>query len=273
MSLSFKSFRLFAIYGTRGYGDIDSERLKTLLFEVKNGELDIQKALEALSALPYEDLGFAKLDHHRDLRTGFPEVVYAEGKTNEQLCHIADSMAKSSSRVLITRASYDAYMAVKEVAPQAKYKEISKTIIIDNSPQSTRVSGVLIMAAGTADIPVAEEAVVTAELMGNEVETLWDVGVAGIHRLLQNVPIIQKSRVIVVVAGMEGALPSVVSGLTSAPVIAVPTSVGYGTNFHGLTALLTMLNACTPGIAVVNVDNGFGGGYMAGCINLLSSKT
>ena len=246
--------------------------MKTLLFEVKNGELDIDKALEALSVLPYEDLGFAKLDHHRDLRTGFPEVVYAEGKTNEQLCHIADSMAKSSSRVLITRASSDAYMAVKEVAPQAKYKEISKTIIIDNSPQSTRVSGVLVMAAGTADIPVAEEAALTAELIGNDVDRIWDVGVAGLHRLLAYLPVLRESRVIVAVAGMEGALPSVVGGLVKCPVIAVPTSVGYGSNFQGMSALLAMLNACSPGISVVNIDNGFGAGYLAGMINSMSSE-
>ena len=241
--------------------------------QVQNGQLDVEGALDKLRILPYEDLGFAKLDHHRDLRTGFPEVIYAPGKTPEQLTQIARSMTKSSSKVLITRAGPEAYAAIKEVLPGARYNELARTIVLKHGEEAPPIPGVLIVAAGTADLPVAEEAAITAELMGNGVERLWDVGVAGVHRLLEHLSMLQKARVIVAVAGMEGALPSLVSGLVSAPVIAVPTSVGYGASFQGLAALLAMLNGCSPGIAVVNIDNGFGAGYMAGTINLTGSGT
>ena len=227
----------------------------------------MKEALNKLRILPYENLGFAKLDHHRDLRTGFPEVIYAPGKTSDQLIKIAQKMVESSSKVLITRASYEAYEMIRNVLPEASYSELAQTIILKRDERQP-VPGILIVAAGTADLPVAEEAAVTAELMGNSVERLWDVGVAGVHRLLEHLSSLHKANVIVAVAGMEGALPSLVGGLVSAPVIAVPTSVGYGASFQGLAALLAMLNACSPGIAVVNIDNGFGAGYMASAINM-----
>ena len=240
---------------------------------MQGGQLDVEEALNRLRILPYEDLDFAKVDHHRDLRTGFPEVIYAPGKTPEQLTRIAKSMAESSSKVLITRAEPEAYAIVKEVLPAAHYDELARTIVLRRGEETPPVPGVLIVAAGTADLPVAQEAAITAELMGNGVERLWDVGLAGVHRLLEHLSLLQKARVVVAVAGMEGALPSLVGGLVSAPVIAVPTSVGYGASFQGLAALLAMLNACSPGIAVVNIDNGFGAGYMAGTINLAASGT
>jgi hypothetical protein len=231
----------------------------------------VKEALDRLRTLPFEDLGFAKIDHHRDLRKGFPEVIYAPGKSPEQLTQIAQRMVESSSRVLITRADPEAYARIREVLPEAHYSELARTIVLKQGKEAPPVPGVLIVAAGTADLPVAEEAAITAELMGNGVERLWDVGIAGVHRLLEHLSVLQKARVVVAVAGMEGALPSLVGGLVSVPVIAVPTSVGYGASFHGLAALLAMLNACSPGIAVVNIDNGFGAGYMAGTINLSAS--
>lgn len=242
--------------------------MEHLLSQVRDNHVDVKEALDKLRTLPFEDLGFAKIDHHRDLRLGFPEVIYAPGKTHEQLTHIAKEMFKSSSKVLITRADASAYSAVKQVLPEASYSEIARTIVLKRGEYTTPVPGVLVLAAGTGDLPVAEEAAVTAELMGNRVKRLWDVGVAGLHRLLEHMPTLQEAKVVVAVAGMEGALPSLVGGLVSAPVIAVPTSVGYGASFQGLAALLAMLNACSPGIAVVNIDNGFGAGYMAGSINL-----
>ena len=238
---------------------------------MQRGQLDVEEALNRLRILPYEDLEFAKIDHHRDLRTGFPEVIYAPGKTPEQLTRIAQSMAKSSSRVLITRADPETYAIIREVMPEADYSELARTIVLKRDEEAQPMPGVLVVAAGTADLPVAEEAAITAELMGNGVERLWDVGVAGVHRLLEHLSMLQKARVVVAVAGMEGALPSLIGGLVSAPVIAVPTSVGYGASFQGLAALLAMLNACSPGIAVVNIDNGFGAGYMAGSINRTAS--
>ncbi len=241
--------------------------------QVKNGQMNVDDALGKLRTLPYEDLDFAKLDHHRDLRTGFPEVIYAPGKTPEQLTQIAQSMTKSSSKVLITRADPEAYDIVHKVLPEARYNKLARTIVLERDNETPLVPGVLIVAAGTADLPVAEEAAVTAELMGNDVKKLWDVGVAGVHRLLEHLSILQEAKVVVAVAGMEGALPSLVGGLVSSPVIAVPTSVGYGANFHGLAALLAMINSCSPGIAVVNIDNGFGAGYMAGTINLAIAGT
>ena len=241
---------------------------------MQRGEVGVGEAVERLRTLPFEDLEFAKVDHHRAIRTGFPEVVYAPGKSPEQLSRIAQKIAENSSRVLITRASAEAYETVRETLPDARYSELASTIVVDClTPVASPVSGVLTVAAGTSDLPVAEEAAITAEVMGNSVERLWDVGIAGVHRLFENLPTLRSARVIVAVAGMEGALPSLIGGLVSAPVIAVPTSVGYGANFQGLAALLTMLNSCSPGIAVVNIDNGFGAGYMAGMINLLSLPT
>ncbi|MFH1560843.1 MAG: nickel pincer cofactor biosynthesis protein LarB [Chloroflexota bacterium] len=247
---------------------MDSKNLEELLRQVQQGQVGVEEALDRLRILPFEDLGFAKIDHHRALRKGFPEVIYAPGKNLKQLAQIAQRMAETSSRVLITRADPEAYASIREVLPEAHYNELARAIVLKRGEEAPPVPGVLTVAAGTADLPVAEEAAITAELMGNEVERLWDVGIAGVHRLLAHLSMLQKARVVVAVAGMEGALPSLIGGLVAAPVIAVPTSVGYGASFQGLAALLAMLNACSPGIAVVNIDNGFGAGYLAGMINL-----
>jgi len=236
------------------------------------GKLDIDSALEKLRNLPYEDLGFAKLDHHRELRRDFPEVVFGQGKTIQQIVAIVEKMVASSDKGLVTRASAEAYEAVTSIIPDAVYNEIARTIVVDRSQKKTLCEGVMVLSAGTADLPVAEEAAVTAEVMGNVVDRGYDVGVAGIHRLFDHLPRLRKARVVVVVAGMEGALPGVVSGLVSVPVVAVPTSCGYGTSFGGIAPLLTMLNSCSPGVSVVNIDNGFGAGYLASLINRRDNK-
>tara|TARA_B100000686_G_C16722455_1_gene935786 strand:- start:6 stop:695 length:690 start_codon:yes stop_codon:yes gene_type:complete len=220
-----------------------------------------------LRILPFEDLDFAKIDHHRTLRKGFPEVVYGPGKTSKQLIEIVSSLHAQSSKILVTRTNMDEFLKVQEVIPQVEYNHIANAIIVDREGDQERLPGVTVISAGTGDLAVAEEAAITAELMGNEVQRIWDVGVAGIHRLLSYLPVLSESKVVVAVAGMDGALPSVLSGLLSVPIIAVPTSVGYGASFEGLAALLTMLNSCSPGVSVVNIDNGFGAGYMAGNIN------
>ncbi|NQU17793.1 MAG: nickel pincer cofactor biosynthesis protein LarB [Candidatus Saganbacteria bacterium] len=215
----------------------------------------------------YEELGFAKVDHHRIKRKGFPEVIYCPGKTTKQIVEIAKSINKKKHPVLMTRASVEVYKAVKKALRKATYHKEAKIITISKTiPYTPNPKPCLIITAGTADIPVAEEAAVTAEFLGIKTERLYDVGVAGIHRLTQNLDKLEKAKVIIVVAGMEGALPSVVGGLVEAPVIAVPTSVGYGANFKGLSALLTMMNSCAPGVAVVNIDNGFGAAVMAHAI-------
>ncbi len=231
--------------------------------------MSVADALDALRAMPYENLGFAKIDHHRSLRDGFPEVVLAERKTPEQIAAIAARLAERNGRVLVTRATPDAFAAVRAAVPDARYHETARCITVEREPVERR-AGVVVLSAGTADLPVAEEAVVTATIMGCDVARVYDVGVAGIHRLLDHVELLQAANVIVVVAGMEGALPSVVGGLVGVPVIAVPTSVGYGASFEGLAALLTMLNSCAAGVAVVNIDNGFGAGYLAAVINRLA---
>lgn len=233
------------------------------------GTTPIEEALEELRLLPYEDLGFAKLDHHRALRDYLPEAVLGEGKTPEQVVAIATRLAERSGRLLVTRVSADVFAAVKKSLPDAVYHETARAITLDRR-RETPVSGVTLLCAGTADLPVAEEAAVTAELMGCAVERVYDVGVAGIHRLLDYLPQLREARALVVVAGMEGALPSVVAGLVAVPVIAVPTSVGYGASFQGIAPLLTMLNTCAAGVAVVNIDNGFGAGYLAAVINRLA---
>jgi len=222
--------------------------------------------------LPYEDLGFAKLDHHRELRRGFPEVVLGLGKSPEQIATIAQKLAAHSQRLLITKVDADCYELVKETLPDAIYHPDARAITLNRLKGRTLKPGVMVVSGGTADIPVAEEAAVTAELMGSEVERSYDIGVAGIHRLLDKLPQLRRARVLVVVAGMEGALPSVVSGLVSAPIIAVPTSIGYGASFQGIAPLLAMLNSCAAGVAVVNIDNGFGAGYIAALINSLPSQ-
>ncbi|MFH1347350.1 MAG: nickel pincer cofactor biosynthesis protein LarB [Candidatus Margulisiibacteriota bacterium] len=212
----------------------------------------------------YEDLGFAKIDHHRIKRKGFPEVIYCEGKTIPQITQIAQKISQNKHDVLATRADRKAFNAIKKVLKKAKYHEAARIISVKTSRAPRPASQeICIITAGTSDIPVAEEAAVTAEFLGLKVKRIFDVGVAGIHRLLKNLPRIKKARVLIVVAGMEGALPSVIGGLVDQPIIAVPTSVGYGANFKGLSALLTMMNSCAPGVAVVNIDNGFGAGVMA----------
>lgn len=216
----------------------------------------------------YEDIGFAKVDHHRPSRKGFPETIFGQGKTPEQVARIAKSLANQGQPVLVTRASTEAFRAVKKVLKNAKWHEIAK--IIEIGQTKMKDGAISVITAGTADLPVAEEAAVTAEFLGHKVERIFDVGVAGIHRLIKNLPKIKKGRVVIVVAGMEGALPSVVGGLIDKPVIAVPTSVGYGASFKGLSALLTMMNSCAPGIGVVNIDNGYGAAVLAHSI--LNSK-
>ncbi|GIW06629.1 MAG: 1-(5-phosphoribosyl)-5-amino-4-imidazole-carboxylate carboxylase [Dehalococcoidia bacterium] len=234
---------------------------------MKSGEIDEHTAVAQLEHLPVENLGFARLDHHRALRCGHPEVVYGAGKTPDQLAVIVPRLAALSPTVLVTRAEPAAFEAVAAAVPDAVYYPTARAIVVDRRQDRAGEGLVAVVAAGTADLPVAEEAMLTASLMGARVEQITDVGVAGIHRLFAVLPTIRAARAVVVVAGMEGALPSVVAGLVSCPVIAVPTSVGYGASFGGLAALLTMLNSCANGIGVVNIDNGFGGGYLAALIN------
>ena len=245
---------------------MNSQYIKKLLNDLKAGKISQREVLKHLKSLPFKDLNFAKIDHHRALRRGFPETIFGQGKTKEQILKIAEEMANYGN-VLITKTSEDVFEAIKEKYPKSHYNKLAKTIVIKNSVVKIRQDKILVLAAGTSDIPVAEEAAVTAELFGNNVEKVYDVGVAGIHRLFANLDKISKSSVIIVVAGMEGALPSVVAGLTDKPIIAVPTSVGYGASFKGITPLLAMLNSCSPGVAVVNIDNGFGAGYLAGIIS------
>ena len=242
-----------------------------MLRDFKTNGISEDDVILHLKDLPFEDLDFAKVDHHRALRKGFPEVIFGQGKTPEHIASISEALLQRSDRLLVTRASQQAYDAVAAKIPEASYEEMAHCIVVDNRPQSEReqTPGVLVVCAGTADLPVASEAVVTAEIMGCEVERVFDVGVAGLHRLLAQMPSLQRARVVVAVAGMEGALPSVVGGLVQVPVIAVPTSVGYGASFDGLAALLAMLNSCATGIGVVNIDNGFGAGYLASLINHL----
>jgi NCAIR mutase (PurE)-related protein len=250
---------------------VQAAKLRLLLERVRGGELDVDAALEELRGLPYEDLGdFATLDHHRALRTGLPEVVLGQGKQADQVVAIARRLAEHGDRVLVTRVEPAMAEAVRAEMPELAYHPAAHLLVLDRSPVAEKKPGILVVTAGTADLPVAEEAAVTAELMGNAVDRMYDVGVAGIHRLLDQVDRLWQARVVVAVAGMDGVLPSVVGGLVSAPVVAVPTSVGYGASFGGLAALLTMLNSCAPGIAVVNIDNGFGAGCLAGNINRLA---
>jgi NCAIR mutase (PurE)-related protein len=240
--------------------------LHDILRQVRTGEITVDGALSRLSSLPYEDLGFAKPDSHRALRCGFPEVIFGQGKTPEQVAAIAERLSANSTKLLITRASPECFSIVQTRLPEAVYNPMARTITLNRNPSPGR-PGVMVLSGGTADVPVAEEAAVTAELMGSQVERAYDVGVAGIHRLLDQMERLRKAKVLVVVAGMEGALPSVVGGLVSVPIIAVPTSVGYGASFGGLAPLLAMLNSCAAGVAVVNIDNGFGAGYLAALIN------
>ncbi|HEY5436564.1 MAG TPA: nickel pincer cofactor biosynthesis protein LarB [Candidatus Limnocylindrales bacterium] len=249
---------------------MDRSHLASLLEHVRDGEVDVGAAVDRLRDLPYEEVGgFACIDHHRGVRQGMPEVVLAEGKTSEQVVAIVERLAADGGPVLATRAAPSVYDAVRERVPAAEYNPLARTILVPDPDAPPGRPGILVLTAGTADIPVAEEAAVTATAMGNVVECVYDVGVAGIHRLLDRLDALRRARVIVVVAGMDGALPSVVGGLVDVPVIAVPTSVGYGAAFGGLSALLTMLTSCAAGITVVNIDNGFGAGFAAALINRL----
>lgn len=246
--------------------------IRQLLDSLQAGEISVTDTVIRLRNLPYEDLGFAMVDHHRSLRKGYPETIFAAGKTPEQVALIAGRILEQSSNVLITRANPDVFTAVKAVDSTAEYHETAGLITIRRSAPGNTRSGILVMSAGTSDMAVCEEAAVTAEMMGNRVERLYDVGVAGIHRLLNNRHRIEAASVLVVVAGMDGALPSVTAGLTDKPVIAVPTSIGYGASFGGLAALLTMLNSCACGVTVVNIDNGYGAGYAASLINQIAER-
>lgn len=244
--------------------------IRELLEGVKNSTIDIDGALEKLKDLPYEDIGYANVDHHRQLRNGYPEVIYCEGKSDDHIIGIIKIMNNKGSNILGTRCRKETYEKIKEIYPNVEYEELSRILKIQNHNIDNIGKGkIVVVTGGTSDIPVADEAYHTAKFLGNDVERVYDVGVAGIHRLLNKKEILNSARVVIAVAGMEGALPSVVGGLVDVPVIAVPTSVGYGANFGGLSALLTMLNSCASGISVVNIDNGFGAGYLAAMINKL----
>ena len=247
---------------------MDNKKIKNLLTSLKDGTVSVENALRKLKHLPYEDISFAKVDHHRHLRQGVPEVIFASGKTDEQVLTIARTMHKKSGSFLITKASKKIYRSLK-IKGAVFYPDSG---IIAVGEEKKKAGNVLVLTAGTSDIPAAEEAAVTASFLGSRIETVYDVGVAGLHRLMDSSDQIKKARVIVVAAGMEGALPSVVGGMTDKPIVAVPTSTGYGTSLGGLTALFAMLNSCVPGIAVMNIDNGFGAGCLAHKINTLADN-
>jgi pyridinium-3,5-biscarboxylic acid mononucleotide synthase len=248
---------------------LNAESIRKLFEQVRKGKLSSDDAVDRLRHMPFEDLGFAKVDHHRALRAGMPEVILGEGKTPSQVAGIFARLAKHGGNVLATRANEKQYSAVKKKVRAAEFRELGRAIVLQREQKKYGKGVIVVVSAGTSDIPIAEEAVVTAELMGNEVTHLYDVGVAGIHRLLANREMLARARVVIVCAGMEGALPSVVGGLVGVPVIAVPTSIGYGASFKGLAALLGMLNSCASNVSVVNIDNGFGAGYVASLINRL----
>ena len=246
---------------------MNPQQIKTLLEKVRDGSLTPDQGLERLKHLPFEDLGYARVDHHRTLRVGFPEVVFGRGKTPEQIVGIVKSLLQQKSNILVTRTDEDVFKKVLRIARKAEFNEAARAITVVNDTKIHGDGVIYIVCAGTSDIPVAEEAALTARLMGNDVRTSYDVGVAGIHRLLSIRDALTEAAVVVVVAGMEGALASVVGGLLSVPVIAVPTSIGYGSNFGGLSSLLAMLNSCASNVVTVNIDNGFGAGYVASLIN------
>lgn len=248
---------------------MDAQELRALLASVKENRVSVDQAVEALKDLPFEDLGFAQIDNHRELRTGYPEVVYCESKTVEQVREILRFMDTKGHNVLATRASEEMYRAVWEFCPEARYNSLGRTITIQKRQQAFTDSYIAVVSAGTSDLPVVEEAAETALIFGNRVEKVTDVGVSGLHRLFARLDVIRGAKVVVVAAGMEGALASVVGGLIDKPIIAVPTSVGYGASFGGISALLSMLNSCASGVSVVNIDNGFGAGYIASMINKL----
>ena len=242
-------------------------KLKDIIKKVYDQQISPDEAYQLLKDYPYKDLTFAKIDHHRELRRGFPEIIYGQGKTDDQIVQIAEEILKKGSNLLITKVELPVYTRLKKKMPEIQYNSAGKTIHLKQKVPSSGRGKVVIITAGTSDIPVAEEAFVTCDVLGNEVEKIYDVGVAGIHRLFGEYDRFSKARVIIVIAGMEGALPSVVAGMTDIPIIAVPTSVGYGASLNGLAALLAMLNSCPGGVAVVNIDNGFGAAYLASLIN------
>jgi NCAIR mutase (PurE)-related protein len=248
---------------------LNAESIRKLFEQVRRGKLSPDEAVERVRHLPFEDLGFAKLDHHRALRSGMPEVIFGQGKTPAQMASIFSRLARHGGNILATRASEEQFAAVRKKVRKAEYRSLARAIVLQRDQKKYGKGIIAVVSAGTSDIPVAEEAVVTAEMMGNDVEHLYDVGVAGIHRLMANRAALTRARVVIVCAGMEGALPSVVGGLVGVPVIAVPTSVGYGAAFEGLAALLGMMNSCASNVSVVNIDNGFGAGYVAALINRL----
>jgi len=250
---------------------MDSEHLRDLLEQVRHGRLDVAAALEKLRRFPFDDLGYAKIDHHRCIRQGAPEVILCQGKTIEQIQGIVSRLSESHGNILATRAAPEVFQGIREVVGDCRYHEMARVVVI--KPRDiVKLGHIAVVSAGTSDIPIAEEAAVTAETLGNRVSRIYDVGVAGIHRLLLCSEELFQANVVVVVAGMEGALASVVGGLIASPVIGVPTSVGYGASFGGIAALLSMLNSCASGVSVVNIDNGFGAGYQATLINRLAVK-
>jgi len=251
---------------------VNKDKLKEMLIKVQNKEIKIEEAVMKMQQLPYDDLRFAKIDTHRELRKGFPEVVLCQGKSIEQIREILKRHIQHSKTVMVTRADQNVFDAIQSEFSEIKYFEQAHIILLGKKMQTKSEKYILVITAGSSDIPVAEEAAITAEIMGNKVERLFDCGVAGVHRLLYNTEKIYNANVIIVVAGMDGALPSLVGGLVNKPVIAVPTSIGYGASFGGVAALLTMLNSCAPGISVVNIDNGFGADYQAHTIQNLNGE-
>jgi pyridinium-3,5-biscarboxylic acid mononucleotide synthase len=251
---------------------MNKEPIRALLEDVRNGRLPIEDAMNRLRSFPYDDIGYAKIDTHRALRKGFPEVIFCQGKSVEQIAGIVQKMLSHGNFILGMRAWPEAFEAVRRVTGKAEFNPDARAILVGDKPPVTSKGTVVVVSAGTADIPVAEEAALTAEVMGSRVEKLFDVGVAGLHRVLDSREVLFSANVLVVIAGMEGALPSVVGGLVDKPLIAVPTSVGYGASLGGLSALMTMLTSCVPGIGVVNIDNGFGAGYLAALINRLGDN-
>ena len=252
---------------------MDKKELQMILQRLYDQKLSPDEVIKQLATLPYENLDFAKVDHHRSLRNGFAEVVYGKGKTAEQLVAIIQSLYKAKSDILVTKLEHNVYENIQqELPPECIYDNISLTLVLSKKQNKNKIGRIIIVSAGTADMPIAEEARITSEFFGSKTEKLFDVGVAGIHRLLDKINVLREARVIIVIAGMDGALASVVGGLVSSPVIAVPTSIGYGASFNGVSALLAMLNSCSSGVATVNIDNGFGAGCIAHKINLLGEK-
>lgn len=251
---------------------MDLEKLRALLKSVSEGAIDIEEALFKLKGLPFEDLGFVKIDHHRPLRGGVPEVIFCQGKTPDQVAQIMDKLSQHNQDILATRASPEVFERARKLPMNMEYHEMARIIVVNPNHDRKKLGMIVVASAGTADMPVAEEAAVTAEVLGNQVDRLYDVGVAGLHRLLENKERLFRANVVIAVAGMEGALASVVGGLLDKPVIGVPTSVGYGASLGGISALLTMLNSCASGVSVVNIDNGFGAGFQASMINKLAAR-